>query len=207
MVDYLQKVLQASLEFNKGFFKVVRGVIIETDFMGKLLISEKEYMEMVAGKTAALFEAATKMGAILAGAQDSQLEGLENFAKSAGIAFQIVDDIIGTFGDAKKTGKPTDSDLKEGKKTLLLIKTLENADNYQKNLMKKIVGNRDSNSEEVEQVRNIIVETGALDYSRAQAKILFEDCVKYLNTINPPLDEKYKNFLIEIAKMGIQREK
>ncbi len=202
-----EKVLQASLEFNKGFFKVVRGVIIETDFMGKLLISEKEYMEMVAGKTAALFEVATKMGAILAGAQDSQLEGLENFAKSAGIAFQIVDDIIGTFGDAKKTGKPTDSDLKEGKKTLLLIKTLENADKYQKDLLTKIVGNRDSNPEEVEQVKNIMVETGALDYSRSQAKILFEDCVKYLNNINPPLDEKYKNFLIEIAKMGIQREK
>jgi len=132
-----EKVLQASLEFNKGFFKVVRGVIVETDFMGKFTISEKEYMEMVTGKTAALFESAAKMGAILAGAKESQLEGLGNFARAAGIAFQIVDDVIGTFGDSKKTGKPTDSDLREGKKTLILIKAIENSNTEQQALMKK----------------------------------------------------------------------
>jgi len=201
------KVLQASLEFNKGFFKVVRGVIVETDYMGKFSVSEDEYMEMVTGKTAALFESAAKMGAILAGAEESQLKGLGDFARSAGIAFQIVDDIIGTFGDSKKTGKPTDSDLKEGKKTLLLLKAIEKANDDQKEILKKIVGNRDSTSSEIEQVRNIMIDTGALDYSRKQAEKLYSDCIDYLDKIQPPLNDKYKKFLLEIAKMGIHREK
>ncbi|MCE7741258.1 MAG: polyprenyl synthetase family protein [Candidatus Heimdallarchaeota archaeon] len=201
------KVLQASLEFNQGFFRVVRGVIVETDFMGKFTVSEDEYIDMVTGKTAALFESAAKMGAILAGAEESQLKDLGDFARAAGIAFQIVDDIIGTFGDPKKTGKPTDSDLKEGKKTLLLIKTIEKANDKQTELMKKIVGNRDSTSAEIEQVRNIMRDTGALDYARKQAEKLYHDCMGSLDKIHPPLNDKYKNFLLEIAKMGIHREK
>jgi geranylgeranyl diphosphate synthase type I len=202
-----EKVLKASLEFNKGFFKVVRGVIVETDFMGKFNVSEEEYISMVAGKTAALFESAARMGAILAGAVESQLEGLGNFAKSAGIAFQIVDDVIGTFGDSKKTGKPTDSDIKEGKKTLLLIKAIESANEEQLKNIKKIVGNRDSSSFEVDQIRSIMETTGALDYSRKQAELLYNDCINYLDSISPPLNEKHKKFLIEIAKMGINRDK
>ena len=200
-------VLQASLEFNQGFFKVVRGVIIETDFMGKFTISEEEYLEMVAGKTAALFVAATKMGAILAGANDNQLTGLGNFAQSAGIAFQIVDDIIGTFGNPKKTGKPADSDIQEGKKTLLLIKSLEKASSGQKEALKKIVGKRESTPSEIDLVREIFTETGALDYSRQYAEKLYQECIKHLDNIEPPLNEKYKKYLIEIAKMGIHREK
>ncbi len=201
------KVLQASLEFNQGFFKVVRGVIIETDLMGKFAISEDKYIEMVIGKTAALFESAAKMGAILAGADNSQIEILGDFARTAGIAFQIVDDIIGTFGDSKKTGKPTDSDLKEGKKTLLLIKAIETADDDQRKTIEKVVGNRNSTPDEIEQVRNIIVETGSLEYSRKQAEQLYHECTMYLDKIQPPINEKYKKFLLEIAKMGIEREK
>jgi len=195
------------LAFNQGFFRVVRGVIIETDFMGKFTVSEKEYTEMVIGKTAALFEAAAKMGAILAGAEESQLQGLGDFARTAGVAFQIVDDIIGTFGDPKKTGKPADSDLLEGKKTLLLIKTIEKASKSQKDVLKRIVGNRDSTSEDIDNVRNIIVETGALEYSRQKAEGLYHQCIEYLESIEPSLDEKYKKFLVEVAKMGIHRQK
>ena len=201
------KVLQASLEFNKGFYRVVRGVIVETDFMGKFTVSEDEYMEMVTGKTAALFESAAKMGAILAGAESSQLEGLGNFARTAGVAFQIVDDIIGTFGDSKKTGKPVDSDIKEGKKTLLLIKAIENADVEQKTIIKSVIGNRNASSSEVEKIRNIMVDTKSLEYSRKQAESLFSTCLDYLEQIQPPLNDKYKKFLIEIAKMGVHREK
>ena len=202
-----EKVVEASLEFNQGFFKVVRGVIIETDYMSKFTISEDEYIEMVEGKTAALFESAAKMGAILAGAEKTQIKGLGDFARTAGIAFQIVDDIIGTFGDSEQTGKPNDSDLKEGKKTLLLIKTIEKLDENHREIIKKIIGNRNSTPEEIEQIRNMIIDKGSLEYSRKCAEKLYDDCVGYLENIRPPLNKKYKNFLLELAKMGIHREK
>lgn len=201
-----ESVLQASLEFNEGFFKIVRGVIIETDFMGKLNVSETEYLEMIEGKTAALFDKATRMGAILANATESQIENLGLFGKYAGIAFQIVDDMIGSFGNAEKTGKPTDSDIREGKKTLLLIKALELASESERETLEKIIGNRDSSNEDVESVREIFKNTSALEYSKEKAEELYQLSLSYLEKAEPALDKKFKLYLTEIANKGVNRD-
>ncbi|MFW9851761.1 MAG: polyprenyl synthetase family protein, partial [Candidatus Thorarchaeota archaeon] len=157
--------LKAAIEFNEGFFQIVQGVIIETEFMGRFAVTEDEYYTMIKGKTAALFEKASRIGAIFAEGTESQINTLGEFGKTAGVAFQIVDDIIGTFGDPKKTGKPVDSDLKEGKKTILTIKAIEEANEEQRKILSKTIGNQAANEEEIEEVRDIIKETGALDYS------------------------------------------
>lgn len=201
-----ETVLKASLEFNEGFFKVVRGVIIETDLMGRLNVSEKDYLTMVEGKTAALFDTATKMGAILANATESQIDNLGFFGKNAGIAFQIVDDIIGSFGNVKKTGKPIDSDIKEGKKTLLLIKTLEFADDSERETLGGIVGNRNASNDNIESVREIFRTTGALKYSKNKADELYKLSLQYLEKAEPALDQKHKHYLIEIAKKAVNRD-
>jgi len=201
-----ESVLKASLVFNEGFFKIVRGVIIETDFMGKNNISENEYLEMIYGKTAALFETATVMGAILANATESQIENLRYFGKYAGIAFQIVDDIIGTFGNAKKTGKPTDSDIKEGKKTLLLIKALETANESEREILERVVGNRNASSEDVESVREIFETTDALKYSKEKAEEQYQLSLSYLEKADPALDIKFKTYLKDIAEKGVNRD-
>jgi geranylgeranyl diphosphate synthase type I len=199
-------VLKASLVFNEGFFKIVRGVIIETDLMGKFNVSEKEYFEMIEGKTAALFETATIMGAILANATESQITNLGLFGKYAGIAFQIVDDIIGSFGNERKTGKPTDSDIKEGKKTLLLIKALEYANGTDKETLEQVVGNRNASNEEIESVREIFRNSGALEYSKEKANELYQLSLSYLGKTEPTLEPKYKKYLSEIAEKGVNRD-
>ncbi len=201
-----ETVLKASLEFNEGFFKVVRGVIIETDLMGRFNVSEKDYLTMVKGKTAALFNAATKMGAILANATESQIDNLGFFGKNSGIAFQIVDDIIGSFGNAKKTGKPIDSDIKEGKKTLLLIKALEFADDSERKTLEGIVGNRNASNDNIESVRGIFRTTGALKYSKNKADELYKLSLQYLEKAEPALDQKHKHYLLEIAKKAVNRD-
>jgi geranylgeranyl diphosphate synthase type I len=199
--------LKAAIEFNEGFFQIVQGVIIETEFMGRFAVTEDEYYTMIKGKTAALFEKATRIGAIFAEGTKSQINALGEFGLTAGIAFQIVDDIIGTFGNPKKTGKPVDSDLKEGKKTLLTIKAIEEANEKQRKTLSKIVGNQAANETEIEEVRDIIKDTGALDYSRNKAESLYQQCISFLDEAEPKLDEKYKNYLTEIAKMGVNRDK
>lgn len=206
--DYPPEVtLKAAIEFNEGFFQIVQGVIIETEFMGRFAITEDEYYIMIQGKTAALFEKATRIGAIFAEGTETQIEVLGKFGLTAGVAFQIVDDIIGTFGEPKKTGKPVDSDLKEGKKTLLTIKAIEESNENQKKILSKVIGNQTANDEEIEEVRDIIKETGALEYARNKANTLYQKCINYLDEVNPTLDEKYKSYLAEIAKMGVNREK
>ena len=199
--------LQASKEFNEGFLDVVKGVIFETDMMGRFEVSEEEYLEMISGKTAALFERAARMGAVLANGSNSQIECLGNYGKNSGIAFQLIDDIIGSFGDSKKTGKPTDSDLKEGKKTILIVKAIQDANPNQRKRLKELLGKQEATDEEIEEIRDIIIETGALSYAREKAEEFFKRSVKFLDEANPAFDNEIKNYLIEIAKMGVHRVK
>ncbi|MHA1114687.1 MAG: polyprenyl synthetase family protein [Candidatus Heimdallarchaeaceae archaeon] len=207
-VDFKPDIMiKAASEFNKGFMEVVKGVIYETDMQGRFEVTEKQYFEMINGKTAALFEKATKMGAIYAEAEETQLKALSSYARNMGIAFQIVDDIIGTFGDEMKTGKPVDSDIKEGKKTILLIKTIENANDKEKDKLKQVIGKRNATKEEIEEIKDIMRETGALDYAKAKAEELFSTCKLFIEKAEPAFEKKYKEYLIEIAKMGVNRSK
>lgn len=199
--------LRAAQEFNKGFLEIVKGVIFESELMGRDNVTEKEYMEMICGKTAALFEKSARLGVILAEGSEEQIENIGNFALNAGIAFQLIDDIIGTFGDSKKTGKPVDSDIKEGKKTILVIKAYEKASETEKKLLNRILGNRDACEEEVEQIREIMKSTNSLIYAQNLAEELFQKSLSYLKNIQDTLNQPYMDYLIEIAKLGIYREK
>jgi geranylgeranyl diphosphate synthase type I len=199
--------LKAAIEFNEGFLKIAQGVIIETDLMRRFDVTEEEYLQMIELKTAALFEKATRMGAIYANGTEKQIDLLGKFGLTAGLAFQIVDDIIGTFGDSNKTGKPNDSDLKEGKKTILLIKAIERANDEQRDTLSKTVGNRNATDSEIEKVRDVFRKTGSLEYASLKAEELFQQCIEYLEMQETAINEKQKNHLIEIASMGIHREK
>lgn len=199
--------LRAAQEFNIGFLKIVQGVILESDLMGRNNVTEEEYIEMIKGKTAALFEKSARLGAILAEGPISQIDNLGSFALNAGIAFQLVDDVIGTFGDSKKTGKPVDSDIKEGKKTILVIKAFENASVEQKSILSRILGDCEATAADVEKIREIMRQTGALSYARKLAEELFQLSKSFLENLEPPLNQPYKDYLINIAKMGVYREK
>jgi len=201
-----ETVIRAAVEFNQGFMDVIKGVIFETDMQGRFEVTEKQYIEMIKGKTAALFKRAARMGAIYAGGAKAQINALGSFAQNVGVAFQIVDDIIGTFGDPKKTGKPIDSDIKEGKKTILLIKAIEQTTSNEKKKLQQVIGNRNASEEEIEEVRRIMKDSGALEYAKAKAEELFEASKLFLEQANPVLDNQYQNYLIELAKLGVDRK-
>src|SRR2546428_13459325 len=95
-----------------------RGQVRDLEFEQRVDLSVDEYMEMVGLKTAALFDAAARLGGIAAGVGDAPLEKAGRFGHHLGIAFQVIDDILGVWGSAAQTGKPPGSDLKKGKKTL-----------------------------------------------------------------------------------------
>ncbi len=202
-----QIVIDTAKEFNHAFIDMVKGVIFETDMQGRFEVEEKHYFKMIEGKTGALFKRAARMGAIYGKGTEKQINALGDFALNAGIAFQIVDDVIGTFGDPQKTGKPVDSDIKEGKKTLLLINTIENANEDDKKILQQTVGNKNASVEAIEHVRSIIKECGALDYANEKTKELYERSKIALENIKDELDQKYYDYLIEIAKMGVFRKK
>lgn len=115
-----------------------------------------------------------QVGAILAGADDTQLRMLADYAIPGGVAFQIQDDILGTFGNESVTGKSTDADIIEGKQTLLTFYANQNGNDEQRKILNNIVGKPDATLEEVEQVREIFVDTGALELTKHKALSLVQ---------------------------------
>jgi len=145
------------------------------------------------------------IGAELAGASEEELKILSDYAIPLGKAFQIHDDNLGLFGNEKKLGKPADSDLKEGKKTLLIIKALEEADALERNVIYYCLGNQDIDSEMVETVRDIVKSTESLDYSINLAKDLINESKEHLNQLKD-VNPEAKEFLKDFADYMLDRE-
>lgn len=116
------------------------------------------------------FETPMTLGGIFAGASASELRLISEYAINAGIAFQIQDDILGMFGSEEKLGKPNTSDLREGKRTLLIIKALEKGTPRQVSKIATALGNSNLTAKRADEVRKIIRDTGSLDYSKQLAE-------------------------------------
>lgn len=113
--------------FNKTATEVCIGQQIDIDFEKKPVVQEPEYIRMIELKTAVLIAASLKIGAIIGAAAESDQNLLYEFGRCLGIAFQIQDDILDTYGDTKMFGKKTGGDIVANKKTWLLVKALEMA--------------------------------------------------------------------------------
>ncbi len=113
--------------FNRVATEVCEGQQMDINFETRSDVSIAEYIKMIELKTAVLLGGALEMGAICAGASPADAEHLYHFGRLAGIAFQIQDDLLDTYGDPAKFGKQVGGDILQNKKTLLVLKTLETA--------------------------------------------------------------------------------
>jgi geranylgeranyl diphosphate synthase type I len=144
-------------------------------------VSEEEILGIGMLKTASYtVEGPLHMGALLGGAGREDLDRLSRYAVPLGNAFQVQDDILGLFGDAARLGKPVGSDIREGKKTLLILKALEKASPDQQAYLKRMLGNKAVREEEVGEIRRLVVDTGALDACREMARRLVEESKRAL---------------------------
>jgi geranylgeranyl diphosphate synthase type I len=118
------------------------------------------------------FEGPLQIGAALHGATETQMRSLSEFSIPVGVAFQIIDDILGFFGDPGRGGKEDIADIKEGKRTLLILKALENVSEMDREMIENALGKKDLTVEEAEIVRKIVKECGSEQYSREKAEEL-----------------------------------
>jgi geranylgeranyl diphosphate synthase type II len=117
--------------FNKAAIEVCIGQQLDIDFEKAIIVSQEEYVRMIELKTAVLIAASVKIGAIIGGAGDKDSDLLYEFGRNLGLAFQIQDDLLDTYGDAKVFGKTPGGDIISNKKTFLLVKALETASGKQ----------------------------------------------------------------------------
>ena len=147
------------------------------------------------------------IGAILSGMKSRDLETLRAFSIPLGVAFQIQDDIMGTFGDSEKSGKSVDSDIRDGKKTLLTWHIEEYGTTKEKTLLHSVLGNRNATDKEIDALRNLMKSSGALQYSIDEVKRLTEQALQILEKgKNPNWNTDSLNFLTGIAGYMVERK-
>ncbi len=128
--------------------------------------TEQSYMEVAELKTASTFMASTEAGAVLGGGSEAEIEGLRNYGKNLGIAFQIQDDILDICGNPARTGKPVGLDIKNGERTILIIHALNHSKPSEREYIKEILSKkREFGGFDIDRVREIFVNSGSIDYA------------------------------------------
>jgi geranylgeranyl diphosphate synthase type I len=151
-------------KLNELLFDVFCGEILDVNGQYSKKFNEADINNIYEYKTARYtFLQPLQIGGILGGAKRNQLNEMDKFAIPAGIAFQIKDDILGLFGNIKATGKPIGSDIREGKKTLMMAYALNHANLKDKKTLIELLGN-DINAAQIKLVQNIVIKTSALEY-------------------------------------------
>ncbi|MFW9851097.1 MAG: polyprenyl synthetase family protein [Candidatus Thorarchaeota archaeon] len=182
------------------------GVMLEMNMVYEPTVTPEIYLKMVSLKTAVLFYTSLLIGATIARASESQLAALHEFGFKVGQAFQMQDDILGSFGDESVTGKSADGDIREGKKTMLLLKSYELANLNQKKIIDDLLGKDDMTKEEVEQVRNVFKQSGGFDATNTLMEQLLAEGQAALDSAQPPLTPKYKEFLLALSEFLTKRD-
>jgi len=131
----IRKILQI---YNNTAIKVCEGQQLDMDFESREQVTMDEYLHMIELKTSVLLAASLQIGSILGGAGLGNQQTIYNLGKNLGLAFQIQDDYLDCYGDATKFGKQVGGDIITGKKTFLLIKTLEVATDAQRREIKEL---------------------------------------------------------------------
>ena len=185
--------------------KVCEGQALDMDFESRWDVTVDEYLEMVYLKTGALIEASARMGAAAADSPAGVEEALGEYGAKVGVAFQIRDDILGVFGDPAKTGKPVYNDLRQGKKTILVIYAVSNLPPAEAEFLRGVVGRRASEAEYSRAAR-LIEESGALDYASELAERLSREAIEALSRV-PPRDQAAVEALRELAVFAVRRER
>ncbi len=192
--------------YQHAYQHLVDGVLLEMNMMTDLNATSETYLQMVKMKTAVLFERSLMMGAVMARGTKSQLAVLEDFGLKVGQAFQVQDDILGSFGDEATTGKSTSGDIREGKKTYLVFETYEKATPKQRKELDDLLGKGEMTDEEVQRVKNIFNKSGALKACQERMQDLLKSGQEALDKAEPPLTARYKEFLIGISNFLVQRK-
>ena len=146
-----------------------------------------------------------KFGALLAGITDSTwLDNLKGYSKSLGWAFQISDDLLGSFGDTNKTGKPVDSDIREGKNTLLVLHLRQHGSVEQKEILERYLGKLDLKEAEFQEVLQVFTDSGARQALENKCTDLVTEGKTYIPKLTK--DENKSNILNGLLEYMLVRE-
>lgn len=160
---------------------MVDGELLQLERIGRIGISEADSMELIDRKTASLFSACTRLGALTGGATEAEQTQLGEFGWNLGMAFQMIDDILDFTSRESILGKPVGNDLREGKVTLPLIYTLESATAEERRMVETVLSERSYSSVRFGDILKLIQRHGGLERARERANEFTEKARSLIN--------------------------
>jgi octaprenyl-diphosphate synthase len=182
--------------------KMVEGELLQLAKIGHMDITEEDALQLATYKTACLFSGCARLGAVLGGLEGAEELALAEYGRYAGLAFQLVDDLLDFTASAKQLGKPVLSDLKEGKVTLPLIYAMENGHRHARELVARVLQEKEFDSVRPETLVALVHESGALDRVRSLAHDYAHRAKASLNGS----DSEYARALMTLPDFILERE-
>jgi octaprenyl-diphosphate synthase len=162
--------------------------------------TEDAYMQVIIGKTAMLFEAATEVGAILSDATPEQRKALQLYGRHLGIAFQLIDDVMDYLSTAEEMGKNVGDDLAEGKPTLPLIQAMKVGNEEERQLIRQTI--RKGGLDDLAPVLEIVKRTGAIEYTQQRAQQEADAAIQALSALP---ETSFRATLEQLAHIAVKR--
>jgi len=181
---------------------LAEGQQMDMDFEKAKKIGSVDYMKMVEYKTAVLYSAAARGGSIVGGATDIQEEALAEFGRLIGLGFQIWDDVLDLRSDVETFGKPVLNDIRNGKKTLIVVQALEDLKGPERAEFLSVLGKKDAKPGELVRARDILERVGAVDHATKVADELVKEAKRALKVVKVPA---HKKALSEFADYMVKR--
>ena len=179
---------------------IAEGEVLQLMNMHDASLDQAAYLRVIRSKTAKLFEASARLGAVLAGANTQVEQACAEYGQALGTAFQVIDDVLDYDGDAGEMGKNLGDDLREGKATLPLIAAMERGTAEQRRIVQEAI--QTGGVGELERIVAIVKETGALVVTREAAAAEAQRAVEAARLLP---DNPYSQGLLQLAAQLLQR--
>ncbi|MFA9389382.1 MAG: polyprenyl synthetase family protein [Prolixibacteraceae bacterium] len=190
--------------YTQTALKICEGQQYDMDFELRNDVSVDEYLKMIGLKTAILLATSLKLGALIASAPEKDASLLFDFGFNLGMAFQLQDDLLDTYGDTNSFGKNIGGDIVANKKTFLMLKALELAKEKNQTELHELIASTDFIKEEkIEKVKNIYNNLGVVKLSQLKMDEYYQKAIHCLKQLN--VDEGKKNKLLAISNQLMKR--
>lgn len=199
------KVLDILIDLTQS---MVEGEVAQLTTLGRMDLREEEIVELAARKTACLFSGCARLGGVLGQLSDEEEQSLADYGRYAGVAFQLVDDLLDFTASPAQLGKPVLSDLKEGKVTLPLIYALESALQNDgaagRHMVRAVLDEKGFHSVRPEEIAALVRDSGALDRTR---RLAHEYAARAKACLNGRADTEFGRALFAVPDFILDRER
>jgi len=179
------------------------GQQMDLDFEDRNIVSPEEYLEMIERKTAVLYSAAAQGGAIIGGASEQQQQAMFEYGRLIGLGFQIWDDVLDLRSTKESFGKPVLNDIRNGKKTLIVVHALDAMKSPEKDELIAVLGKKDATEEELMSAKELLETVGSIDYA---SRIASEFVAKAKEELKAVKDDRHRMILAGFADFMLSRK-